>query len=104
MPKYPVKSNQSGLPLSCPSIPRSIVPSGSKGRNVGGQVKTVIHMRNAKGEEVTIYQNQQMLNLTDSARGFWSIGDGSSRSIPNNSQGSNNQRRSRNAYPRKNHQ
>lgn len=88
--------------MSCPSIPRSIVPSGSKGRNVGGQVKTVIHMRNAKGEEVTIYQNQQMLNLTDSTPGFWSIGDGSSRFIPNNSQGNHPQRRSRNAYPRKN--
>ncbi len=88
--------------MSCPSIPRSIVPSGSKGRNVGGQVKTVIHMRNAKGEEVTIYQNQQMLNLTDSAPGFWSIGDGSSRFIPNNSQGNRPQRTNRNAYPRKN--
>ena len=103
MPKYPVKSNQRGLPLSCPPIPQSIVPNGSKGRNVGGQVKTVIHMRNAKGEEVTIYQNQQMLNLTDSARGFWSIGDASSRSIPNNPHGNSSQRRSRNAYPRKNH-
>ena len=103
MPKYPVKSNQIGLPMSCPSIPQSIVPNGSKGRSVGGQVKTVIHMRNARGEEVTIYQNQQMLNLTDSARGFWSIGDASSRSIPDNSHGNSNQRRSRNVYPRKNH-
>ena len=100
MPKYPVKSNQIGLPMSCPSIPQSIVPSGSKGRSVGGQVKTVIHMRNAKGEEVTIYQNQQMLNLTDSARGFWSIGDASSRSIPNNSHKNHQQRRKRNVRQR----
>ncbi len=95
MNKYPVKSKQGALPVSCPSMPQSIVPSGSKGRNVAGQVRTVIHMRNARGEEVTIVQNQQMLNLMNSARGFWRIGGEPSHASPNNSH-RNQQRRSKN--------
>ena len=78
----PVKSRinsiyQSTKNYSTPQIPRSIFPQKSgKNRNMAGQVKTIIHMKNARGEEMTVYQTQQMLNLLNNSRGSWNINDG----------------------------
>ena len=62
---------------STPQVPCSIFPQKEiKNRNIAGQVKTIIHMKNARGEEMTVYQTQQILNLLNNSRGNWSINDG----------------------------
>lgn len=78
MPYYPAKNqgNRNQLqPYQQPRIPKSIIPQGSKDRNIAGQVKTIIHMKNAKGEEMTVYQTQQMLNLMNGNIGNWMVGN-----------------------------
>ena len=78
----PVKSRNNSIyqptkDCSTPQIPRSIFPQkAGKNRNMAGQVKTIIHMKNARGEEMTVYQTQQMLNLLNNSRGNWNINDG----------------------------
>ena len=62
------------------NVPASIVPKFTKGRNVAAQVSTKIHLKNARGEEMTIYQNQQLLNLLNGAKGNWHISDGGTNS------------------------
>lgn len=79
---YPVKRRNNSIyqPTKCcstPQVPDSIFPQKpDKNRNMAGQVKTIIHMKNARGEEMTVYQTQQMLNLFKNSIGNWSINDG----------------------------
>lgn len=78
----PVKSRNNSIYqptkyCSTPQVPCSIFPQkADKNRNMAGQVKTIIHMKNARGEEMTVYQTQQMLNLLNNSRGSWNINDG----------------------------
>ena len=79
---YPVKRHNNSIYqttkcCSTPQVPNSIFPQKpDKNRNMAGQVKTIIHMKNARGEEMTVYQTQQMLNLFKNSIGNWSINDG----------------------------
>ena len=79
--KYPLNNRQNNsnrasiIPYRAPNIgiPTSIIPKYTKGRNIGAQVSTKIHLKNARGEEMTIYQHQQLLNLMQQVSGNWEI-------------------------------
>ena len=80
--KYPTKRGQGNslVPSFSPNnnyrIPSTIIPRyGSKDHNVAGQVKTMIHLKNTRGEEMDIYQTQQVLNLLNNNRSSWFVGD-----------------------------
>ena len=84
MANYPVKQTyaptynrkSSYLPAinpSCLNTPNVIIPHHSKNHNIAGQIKTHIQMKNARGEEINIYQAQQVLNLLDTAKGDWFV-------------------------------
>ena len=82
MKKYPIQRKHNGQlypvqPIRTPNInvPSPILPTYTKNRNVAAQVSTRIHLKNARGEEMTIYQNQQLLNLLNGAKGNWHISD-----------------------------
>lgn len=77
MARRPNYGRRSLIPYQNPNIgiPTSIIPKFSKDHNIAGQVSTRIHLKNARGEEMTIYQNQQLLNLLRGARGNWHITD-----------------------------
>ena len=86
MKNYPVKRRPDGrghpvIPYNTPrlNIPASIIPKFCKDHNIAGQVSTRIHLKNARGEEMTIYQNQQLLNLMKGCQGNWHVSDGGSR-------------------------
>ena len=78
---YPVKKVQGNslAPSFCPSnyrVPSTIIPRyGSKTHNVAGQIKTRIHLKNARGEEMDIYQTQQVLNLLNNNKSNWFVGE-----------------------------
>ena len=72
---YPVQSyRQPNI-----SVPASIVPKFTRGRNVAAQVTTKIHLENARGEKMTIVQNQQLLNLLNNHKGNFQITHGNNR-------------------------
>ena len=72
---YPVQSyRQPNI-----SVPASIVPKFTRGRNVAAQVTTKIHLENARGEKMTIVQNQQLLNLLNNHKGCFEITHGNNR-------------------------
>ena len=86
MKKYPIQRKPAGrgYPIQTfrpqpISIPASIIPKFTKGRDIGGQISTKIHLRNSRGEEMSIYQNQQLLNLSTNGKrkGHWHISDSS---------------------------
>ena len=57
-------------------IPSTIIPTrydGTKDRNIAGQIKTRIHLKNARGEEMDIYQTQQVLNLLNNNQSAWVV-------------------------------
>ena len=70
MKNYPVKRRPDGRgnpiqPYRPPNInvPASIMPRNTKFRDYAGQVHTTIHLKNARGEEMTIHQTQQIIDL-----------------------------------------
>jgi len=86
MKKYPIqrKAHGQSYPLkqyNTPniSVPSSIIPKYVKGRNVAAQVTTKIHLENARGEKMTIVQNQQLLNLLNNTRSSFEITHGINR-------------------------
>lgn len=76
---YPVKKGQGNnlAPVFSPNnfrTPSAIIPRyGSKDHNVAGQIKTRIHLKNARGEEMDIYQTQQVLNLLNNNHSAWVV-------------------------------
>ena len=81
---YPTKKGQGNnlVPSIRPNnnyrIPSAIIPKyGSKNHNVAGQIKTRIHLKNARGEEMDIYQVQQVLNLLNNNHSTWIVGGNS---------------------------
>jgi len=61
------------------SVPASIVPRFTRGRNIAAQVTTKIHLENSRGEKMTIVQNQQLLNLLNNHKGTFEITHGNNR-------------------------
>ena len=85
--KYPVSQRRlpiSGrgnhiIPYQQPSIniPTTIIPKyAGKNHSVGGQISTRIHLKNSRGEEMDIFQRQQVLNLLGSDRNHWHVTSG----------------------------
>lgn len=82
---YPVRKGQGSslVPSFRPNnnyrIPSNIIPTryGTKGRNIAGQIKTRIHLKNKYGEEMDIYQTQQVLNLLNNNHSTWIVGGNS---------------------------
>ena len=83
MNKHPIHRTGQGrslAPFSCNPTryytPVNIIPQYvQRDRNVAGQIKMRIHLKNARGEEMDIYQNQQILNLTNGAKGCWGVSE-----------------------------
>ena len=83
---YPAKKGQGNnlAPIFSPNnrymIPSTIIPKyghGNKERNVAGQIKCRIHLKNKYGEEMDIYQTQQVLNLLNNNHSTWIVGGNS---------------------------
>ena len=88
MKKYPIQRKPDGRRYPIQSyrqpnlnVPASIIPRFSKGHNIAGQISTKIHLKNARGEEMTIYQNQQVLNLLPNHKGSFVITHGNNRNF-----------------------
>lgn len=86
MKRYPIQRRANGRSYPIQSyrqpnisVPASIVPKYVKGRNVAAQVTTKIHLENARGEKMTIVQNQQLLNLLRDHKGTFEITHGNNR-------------------------
>lgn len=86
MKKYPIQRRADGRSYPVQTyrqpninVPASIIPKFSKGRNIAGQVTTKIHLENARGEKMTIVQNQQLLNLLPNHKGTFEITHGNNR-------------------------
>ena len=78
---YPVRKGQGSslLPSFSPAnsyrIPSNIIPRHvSNNRNLGAQAKVRIHIKNARGDEMDIYQTQQVLNLLNNNKSNWLVG------------------------------
>ena len=80
---YPVRKGQGNnlVPSFRPNnnyrIPSNIIPTryGTKGRKIAGQTR--IHLKNKYGEEMDIYQTQQVLNLLNNNHSTWIVGGNS---------------------------
>lgn len=76
---YPAKKGQGNslVPSIRPNnnyrIPSTIIPRYSKDHNVAGLIKYRIHLKNKFGEEMDIYQTQQVLNLLNNNHSTWLI-------------------------------
>jgi len=78
---YPVKRNGGQSYNVVPrlnsnnfNMPTIIIPKyANKNHSVAGQIKTKIHLKNARGDVMDIYQAQHMLNLHINDKKNWSI-------------------------------
>ena len=82
---YPVRRKGQGsslVPSFSPAnsyrIPSNIIPRHvNNNRNLGAQAKVRIHIKNARGDEMDIYQTQQVLNLLNNNHSTWIVGGNS---------------------------